>query len=70
VKKLHKHKGTVNHVLTSNGGSWNNKVIFSASFDGEICIFGKDNADDFVNVRTLNIKKINSKVNITALSYQ
>jgi len=68
VKKLYKHKTNVTSVLTEE--IKNEKIIFSASYDGEIAIFERDNNGDFNFTRTVSIKKMNGLSNITSLCFQ
>lgn len=68
VKKLHKHKLNVTYILTD--ASTQDKFIFSASYDGEIAVFERDQNGNFNLVRSVSIKKLNATANVTALSYQ
>ena len=68
VKKLYKHKLNVTYILTDS--TTQDKFIFSASYDGEIAVFERDQNGDFNLVRNVSIKKLNAIANVTALSYQ
>ena len=68
VKKLYKHKLNVTYILTDS--TTQDKFIFSASYDGEITVFERDQNGDFNLVRNVSVKKLNAMANVTALSYQ
>ena len=68
MKNLYKHKNSVTTILVEELKE--SKMIFSASYDGEIAIFDRDIHGDFNIYRNISMKKMNSTSNITALCYQ
>lgn len=68
VKKLYKHKLNVTNVLVEEYNR--EKMVFSASYDGEVAIFERDIHGDFNHLRSLSIRKVNPQATVSALCYE
>jgi len=68
IKKIYKHK--LNVTIVKADGNKHEKMIFSASYDGEINIFARDNNNEFNSIRKINLKKLNAQSHVSAFEFQ
>ena len=65
-----KYRAPVIHLVSKQGGFWNNCVIIGCCQDCEIPVFGKDESSDYVHLRTLNPRKSYPKISIQMIEYE